>query len=73
MKDDLSSLFYNCFDISLDFKPAKLNGFHPGQCAVVNYQEHGVGTIGRLHPNVEKLNDLNLPLYFLRLTYRHLT
>ena len=67
IKDDLCSLFYNCFGIYLDFKPAKLNGFHPGQSAVVNYQEHCVGTIGRLHPNVEKLNDLNLPLYFLEI------
>ena len=67
VKDDLFSLFSNCFGISLDFSPAKLKGFHPGQSAVVNFEEHIVGMIGRLHPNLEKLNDLSLPLYFFEI------
>ncbi len=67
LKNDLCSLFSNCFGISFDFRPANLNGFHPGQSAVVMYQEHNVGMIGRIHPNVEKLNDFNLPLYFFEI------
>ena len=67
VKNDLVSLFSNCFGISLDFIAAKFNGFHPGQSATVNYQGQDVGKIGCLHPNLEKLHDINYPLYFFEI------
>ena len=67
VKNDLVSLFSNCFGISLDFIAAKFNGFHPGQSATVNYQGQNVGKIGCLHPNLEKLHDINYPLYFFEI------
>ena len=66
-KNDLVSLFSNCFGISLEFIAAKFNGFHPGQSATVNYQGQDVGKIGCLHPNLEKLHDINYPLYFFEI------
>ena len=67
VKNDLVSLFSNCFGISLEFIAAKFNGFHPGQSATVNYQGQNVGKIGCLHPNLEKLYDINYPLYFFEI------
>ena len=67
VKNDLVSLFSNCFGISLDFMAMKFNGFHPGQSAAVNYQGRGVGKIGCLHPNLKKLHDINHPLYFFEI------
>lgn len=67
VKNDLVSLFSNCFGISFDFMAAKFNGFHPGQSAKVNYQGRSVGKIGCLHPNLEKFYDINYPLYFFEI------
>ena len=69
VKGDLTSLFQNCFEISLDFEQKCFPGFHPGQSASVTYQGISVGRIGRLHPNIAKKNDLELPLYFFEVDF----
>lgn len=66
-KNDLSSLFLNCFDILLNFEPKEFIGFHPGQSAQVNYQDSNVGLIGCVHPDIAKKYNLSLPLYFFEI------
>ena len=43
----------------IEFKPAQIQGLHPGRCAEIFYQKKLLGCIGVLHPHTAKVLDLS--------------
>lgn len=43
----------------IEFKPAQIQGLHPGRCAEIFYQKKSLGCIGVLHPHTAKALDLS--------------
>jgi len=43
----------------IEFKPAQIQGLHPGRCAEIFYQKKLLGCIGVLHPHTAKALDLS--------------
>ncbi len=55
LKSDLECLLELTADaLSFDFEKVVCDGFHPGQCAQINYLGEKVGVIGTIHPSLHK-------------------
>ena len=59
LKADLEALFRRADGVSMHFGLCELESLHPGQRATVFCDGVGVGVIGRLHPEVQKMLDLS--------------
>lgn len=52
--EDLLASTKSYFEDIISFKEANVKGFHPGQTAHVLVNEHVIGIVGKVHPNLHK-------------------
>lgn len=73
---DLKGIVENLFEAlgmeKVDFAPSKHACFHPGQQAWATFGDSKLGTLGRLHPRIQKMWDLPHPIYFAELSLQEL-
>lgn len=73
VKGDLEHVIGITFGIKMTFEPGKHPALHPGQTANILLNGMSIGTIGTLHPAIQKALDLDQPAILFELGLNHLS
>jgi len=49
---------FDFVNLDVTYEQAKVDGMHPGRCAIVKAADQTIGFLGQVHPNIAKEKDL---------------
>lgn len=70
LMEELGIVGYNLEASPIDRKSQVTTPFHPGQCAIIKYNEKELGIIGQIHPIVTNNFNLPSPVYLFELDWK---